>query len=200
MTLLTRTSMFRRLAVPLAAVMMFGSIPQASAARGVVWRDGPGKTVIVKPAHVVQVRHVRDRSGYRDWQPRYRQRHSYSPYYGYRSYGRRYRGNGYYTNDGDAIAFLGLTALTLAILNSASEAQQRAHEQALVEATQIPRGETIVWNDGPESGSVTVLRTGTYANGQPCRELSQAVTIGGQSETAYGTACRQEDGTWHIVN
>ena len=32
-----------------------------------------------------------------------------------------------------------------------------------------------------------------------CQEYTKHVTIGGQSETIYGTACRQPDGTWDVV-
>ena len=32
-------------------------------------------------------------------------------------------------------------------------------------------------------------------NGQQCREYQRTVTIDGKTETAYGTACRQPDGT-----
>lgn len=185
------------LAPALAVIMMFGLIPDANAARAVTWRGGAVKTVIVKPTRVVTVK--------KTWAKpvrvgsRSRQRH----YYGAparRRHGHNYWGYGHYTSDSDAILFLGLTALTLAILDHASEAQQRAHEQSIIEATRLPVGESITWNDGPQSGSVTVLRTGIASNGQPCREFSQAVTIAGQSETAYGTACRQPDGAWQIAN
>ena len=47
---------------------------------------------------------------------------------------------------------------------------------------------------------MTPTRTFQTASGQPCREYQQTVTIGGKTEEAYGTACRQPDGTWKIVN
>lgn len=180
---------FKQLALPLAAVMMVTSVPHASAARNVVWRDSPGTTVIVKQTRVVPVKYVHSRP----WRGG---RHAHH----YGRYNRRYYGYGHYTTDNDALVFLGLAAVTLAILNSATESQQRAHEQSMIEATRATRGETITWNDGPQSGSVTVLRTGTAPSGQPCREFSQAVTIGGRSETAYGIACLQPDGAWRIVD
>lgn len=34
----------------------------------------------------------------------------------------------------------------------------------------------------------------------PCREVRRAVTIGGQTQEAVSTACRQPDGTWRFVN
>ena len=36
-------------------------------------------------------------------------------------------------------------------------------------------------------------------NGRYCREFQQTVTIGGRTAEAYGTACRQPDGSWKIV-
>ena len=187
----------KHFALPLATILMIAMIPDANAARSVVWKNGGTKTVIVKPNKVVVVKtqqaktiRVGSRSRHRHYRGvPIRRRH-----------GHNYWGYGHYTTDSDAFVFLGLTALTLAILDHASEVQQRAHEQAFIEATRARAGETITWNDGRQSGTVTVLRTGTAPNGQPCREFSQAVTIAGQSETAYGTACRQPDGAWRIAN
>jgi surface antigen len=73
--------------------------------------------------------------------------------------------------------------------------------QAVTQAQQAPLGETVVWNnpDSGHSGTVTPVRDGTASNGLYCREFQQTVTVGGKTETAYGTACRQPDGTWRIV-
>ena len=65
-----------------------------------------------------------------------------------------------------------------------------------------PSGTTSTWSN-PDSGNRgTVTPTSTYqaADGRYCREFNQTVTIGGQTEDAYGKACRQPDGTWQIVN
>ena len=75
---------------------------------------------------------------------------------------------------------------------------QQAHEQALA----APVGQTITWNNpkSGNSGTVTPVRDGTdQASGAYCREYQQTVTVGGKTEQAYGTACRQPDGTWKIV-
>ncbi len=60
-------------------------------------------------------------------------------------------------------------------------------------------GQESVWNNpsSGNSGSVTPTRT-FQQNGQYCREYKQTITVGGQPQTAYGTACRQADGTWSI--
>ena len=62
-------------------------------------------------------------------------------------------------------------------------------------------GETASWSnpDSGHSGTVTPTRTYQAASGDYCREYEQTVTIGGKTERAYGTACRQPDGTWKIV-
>src|SRR5262249_12396373 len=75
----------------------------------------------------------------------------------------------------------------------ASAAAQRAFEQSRTRTS-------TVWKnpDSGNSGSVTPTRTYQPANGQYCREYNQTVVIGGQQHQAYGTACRQPDGTWEI--
>jgi surface antigen len=75
---------------------------------------------------------------------------------------------------------------------------QQAEQQALV----APVGDTIAWSnpDSGNSGTVTPVREGTHReSGEYCREFQQTVTVGGRNEEAYGTACRQADGTWQIV-
>ena len=52
--------------------------------------------------------------------------------------------------------------------------------------------------DSGHGGSVSPTRTFITTEGTPCREFTQSVTIGGQTEQAYGTACRQADGSWKI--
>ncbi|WP_429886134.1 RT0821/Lpp0805 family surface protein [Geoalkalibacter halelectricus] len=53
--------------------------------------------------------------------------------------------------------------------------------------------------DSGNSGTLTPVRTFQTAEGQYCREYMQTVNIGGQAQQAYGTACRQPDGSWMIV-
>ena len=68
-------------------------------------------------------------------------------------------------------------------------------------AYKAPIGETIAWNnpDSGNSGTFTPTRDGTNtATGEYCREYQTTVTVGGKTESAYGTACRQPDGSWRI--
>ena len=65
-----------------------------------------------------------------------------------------------------------------------------------------PTGQQSTWThpDSGNSGSVTPVRTTYDDAGRPCREYQQTVTVGGKTETAYGTACRDENGDWRIVS
>ena len=82
-------------------------------------------------------------------------------------------------------------------LDRADKAYMGQTTQASLEHTRS--GETSTWTK-PDSGhGGTVTPTRTYQrNGTYCREFQQSVTIGGNTEQAYGTACRQPDGTWKI--
>lgn len=85
---------------------------------------------------------------------------------------------------------------------SLDNADRAALARANEKAEDAPIGETITWNnpDSGNYGSVTPVRDGTAASGAYCREYQQEIVVGGMREVGYGTACRQEDGTWKIVN
>ncbi len=79
---------------------------------------------------------------------------------------------------------------------------QRAMAQAEQQAHTAPVGEKIVWNnpDSGNYGSVTPIRDGRDAQSNAyCREYQTTVTVGGREQSAYGTACRQLDGSWKVV-
>jgi len=86
---------------------------------------------------------------------------------------------------------------------SLDRADQLAMSQAEERAHSAPIGEKIVWNnpDSGNSGSVTPIRDGrnTQTNAY-CREYQTTVIVGGQEQSAYGTACQQPDGSWKVVN
>lgn len=48
-------------------------------------------------------------------------------------------------------------------------------------------------------GSVTPVETFQDQHGQYCREYEQTIVIEGREHRAYGTACREPDGSWQIV-
>ena len=86
---------------------------------------------------------------------------------------------------------------------SLDRADQRAMAQAEQKAHTAPIGEKVVWNnpDSGHSGSVTPTRDGRNAQTNAyCREYETTVFIGGERQTAYGTACQQPDGRWKVVS
>ncbi len=99
------------------------------------------------------------------------------------------------------------TLLGAMIGNEVGKSLDRADQLALQHETQhtleyAPSGTTNTWHnpDSGNSGTVTAdpayrLNDGTY-----CREFTQTVTVAGETQQAYGTACRQPDGTWQIVS
>ena len=84
---------------------------------------------------------------------------------------------------------------------SLDRADRLEAQQAMGRAQTAPIGETIAWKN-PESGhsgTYTPVREGTSSSGKYCREFQQTITVGGKTEQGYGTACRQPDGSWKIV-
>lgn len=82
----------------------------------------------------------------------------------------------------------------------------RADRLAMSQTTQrsletAPTGQGSTWQnpDSGHSGTVTPLRTFQTSQGSYCREFQQTITVGGNTEQGYGTACRQPDGSWQIV-
>lgn len=69
------------------------------------------------------------------------------------------------------------------------------------EALESARSGTIVtWRnpDDGTSGSFVPKPAFQDHSGRICREFEQTVTIGGQLQQVWGTACRQPDGWWQL--
>ena len=90
--------------------------------------------------------------------------------------------------------------------SSIGQSLDRADRQYMSQTTQRAletgqAGQPVEWRN-PDSGNYgTVVPQRAYQeNNTYCREYSQNIVVGGKTERAYGTACRQPDGTWQIVN
>jgi surface antigen len=85
-------------------------------------------------------------------------------------------------------------SLDRADVDYANRTAQRGFESA-------PTGQSVAWNnpDSGNSGTLTPTRTYQTQAGQYCREFSQTITVGGRTQEGVGTACRQPDGSWRIV-
>jgi surface antigen len=85
---------------------------------------------------------------------------------------------------------------------SLDKADQAHMQRAETAAQTAPVGQKISWSnpDSGNSGTVTPTREGRDQAGNQCREYQTTVTVGGKQEQAYGTACRQQDGSWKVIN
>lgn len=105
------------------------------------------------------------------------------------------------------MAAIGAGVLLGAIMgNSAGASLDKADQLAMQQTSQkslevSPDGRATAWRNPNNGNSGTVVPTQTYErqNGQYCREFTQTINVGGKTQSAYGTACRQPDGTWKII-
>lgn len=102
-----------------------------------------------------------------------------------------------------ALGALGGAYLGSEIGRSLDRADCRRARRAYARAMSAPVGQRISWNN-PNSqnyGSYETTREGRErASDAHCREYKTTINIGGWEENGFGTACRQDDGTWKIVS
>lgn len=107
---------------------------------------------------------------------------------------------------GQTTATIAGTLLGAAIGNSIGSSLDKADMAAYHEASQhaletAQPGQTLPWRNSQSGNSGTITPSNYYKNssGQYCREYTQTITVGGKREEGYGSACRQPDGSWQIV-
>ncbi|RDD62166.1 glycine zipper 2TM domain-containing protein [Ferruginivarius sediminum] len=63
-------------------------------------------------------------------------------------------------------------------------------------------GQTVNWQNPDDGGQYSVTPRETYqrGDGRYCREYTAKARVGGDSQTVYGTACRQPDGSWELIS
>lgn len=85
-------------------------------------------------------------------------------------------------------------------LDRADQAYMSRTTQQTLETA--PSGQVNSWRNPDSGNSGTIAARPAYQanDGQYCREFTQSVNVGGKREEAYGTACRQPDGSWKIVS
>jgi len=84
-------------------------------------------------------------------------------------------------------------------LDRADQLMMERNAQYALESTRTNVATTWRNPDTGNYGSITPVETYRTSQGQYCREYTQTVIVGGQTQQAYGTACRQPDGSWLIV-
>ncbi|HMM14403.1 MAG TPA: hypothetical protein PKA57_07205, partial [Parvibaculum sp.] len=64
----------------------------------------------------------------------------------------------------------------------------------------VPNNQPVYWEDNGAQYQVTPMRTYQNPQGLYCREYQTSIYIDGYPQDAYGTACRQPDGSWQIAD
>jgi len=86
--------------------------------------------------------------------------------------------------------------------NSIGRMMDQIDRHCLAQALEFaPDDRTVEWyaDQGP-AYAVTPERTYLAADGAYCREYQAAATVGDERQSVYGTACREPDGSWRLMN
>jgi surface antigen len=84
-------------------------------------------------------------------------------------------------------------------LGSGDKRKALEAEYKALEYTQS--GQKVAWTGNRAGRSGEVVPAQPYRVGsQDCRQYTHAVTVNGQTRTARGTACRNEDGSWATLS
>jgi surface antigen len=80
--------------------------------------------------------------------------------------------------------------------------RQQAYSTANYALDHNKDGQTATWSNPQNNTSGYTRPTATQqtAAGDTCRTYETGVEAGGQSHSGTGTACRQPDGTWKLMN
>jgi surface antigen len=85
-----------------------------------------------------------------------------------------------------------------AVGNSMDEVDRMRTAQTL---ETVRTGVPAQWRNPDTGNEYTVVPTSTYDSaGGPCREYTIDAVVGGRPDKVYGTACRQPDGSWQVMN
>ena len=85
---------------------------------------------------------------------------------------------------------------------SLDRADRLAMQQATFDAVEHEQsGSPTTWMnpDSGNSGEIVPQPAVRRADKRYCREFWKTVTIAGEKQQAFGTACRQPDGSWRII-
>lgn len=85
-----------------------------------------------------------------------------------------------------------------AVGNSMDEVDRMKTAQTL---ETVRTGVPAQWRNPDTGNQYSVVPTRTYDSASgPCREYTIDAVVGGRPDKVYGTACRQPDGSWQVMN
>jgi surface antigen len=98
---------------------------------------------------------------------------------------------------GNTAATIAGTLIGATIASSYSSGRD-CYEQVFETA---PVGAPVSFQTAQANYNYTITPTRNYeTDGRYCREYQATATVGGRYQETYGTACRQPDGQWEVVN
>lgn len=107
------------------------------------------------------------------------------------------------SGDGRTVAIIGGTIIGVIVGGSIGRAMDEVDQNCVGQILEhAPDGRTVVWT-GPQGGvpyQVTPVSTFQTQSGIYCREYTTATVIAGERQQLQGTACRQPDGSWQLVD
>jgi surface antigen len=105
------------------------------------------------------------------------------------------------SGSGRTAAIIGGTVIGFLVGGSIGRAMDQLDQYCVGQALEYaPDGSDITWV-GADQGRYQVEPLRTFEqSGSYCREYTATATIGGRSQQTYGTACRQPDGAWKLMN
>lgn len=105
------------------------------------------------------------------------------------------------SGSGKTAAIIGGTIIGFLVGGSIGRAMDEVDQNCVGQILEhAPDGSDITWV-GADQGHYQVQPLRTYqSNGTYCREYTATAMIGGRDQQTYGTACRQPDGSWKLMN
>jgi surface antigen len=104
---------------------------------------------------------------------------------------------------GRTAAIIGGTLLGALVGQQIGRSLDRTDEMRAQQVLEYNRtDQPASWHNPDTGAEVTMVPVRTYrsSGGEYCREYSTDIYVEGRREEGRGTACRQPDGTWKIMN
>jgi surface antigen len=84
--------------------------------------------------------------------------------------------------------------------NVAARAMDKTDRSRAARALEtVPSGQSAKWRNRETGDSFVLTPTRTFEQlGATCREFTVRVEVGGRADSAFGSACRSDDGSWRM--
>ena len=106
------------------------------------------------------------------------------------------------SGSGKTAAVIGGTIIGVLVGGSIGRTMDRVDQSCVGQILEhAPSNQAVAWrNPDNVAFTLTPVKTWQASSGTYCREYQATAIVGGRVERTYGTACRQADGSWKIMN